>query len=141
MAQQQFYTLQSCAAQAEERQTAYENSVVHLGKSSYTPIGTSTKTQLEAAEADYDNYLPITMAAWMDPILSPGSGYMIASPLVQFEVGAVDPVVTNTIGGWYMLDAAGNLRLAGTFESPIPMQLAGQGIPMNIYDIFPTNFA
>lgn len=141
MAANQWTPLQGCQKDADERQTVYVNSVMHLFKSSLTPTGSTTKAEFQAAEADYDDYAPITMAAWQEPILSPGSGYMIASPLVQFNVGVVDPVVGNVIGGWFMLDAAGTLRLAGTFENPIAMQLAGQGIPMNVYDLFPTNFA
>ncbi len=141
MSANQWSPLQGCLQDATERQTAYALSVIHLFKSSLIPTGTTPLADFVAAEADYDTYVALTLTAWNDPILAPGSGYMIGSPLVQFETGVVDPVVGNVIGGWWIEDAAGKLRLAGTFDSPIPMQLAGQGIPINVIVIFPTNFA
>ena len=141
MPQQQFYTLEACKAQATERQTEYALSVVHLCKSSYTPTGSSTKTDLTANEADYDSYASITLTAWDGPILAPGTGYMILSPNALFEVGASDPVVGNTIGSFWVEDAGGVVRMVGIFETPLPMQLAGQGIPLSLVDIFPTGYA
>jgi len=141
MAANQFTPLQGCLQDATERQTALALSILHLAKSTLVPTGSTTKAEFLAAEADYDAYAPLTLTAWNDPILAPGSGYMIVSPLAQFEVGAVDPVVGNVIGSWFIVDAAGKLRTAGTFEAPIPMQVAGQGIPMNIQLLFPTLFS
>jgi len=133
--------LSACQKQATERQTAYISSVVSLFQSSIGPISPSvTKAILEAAEADYDDYAPITITAWEGPILAPGSGYEIIAPLVLFEVGAVDPATPNSIGGFWLEDAAGVVRLVGIFDPALPMQTAGQGIPLNILDLFPTGF-
>jgi len=140
MAQQQFYTLQACQIQASERKTAYVDTVVHLFKSTLVPTSSTTKTELTAAEADYDDYAAITMAAWTGPILAPGSGYMILSPAVLFEVGVTDPVVPNVIGGFWIEDDNGVVRMVGIFADPLPMQLAGQGIPLNFVDLFPTGY-
>ena len=137
---QQFTPLQGCLQNATERQTALVNSVIHLFKASLSPNGSTPLADYTAAEADYDNYLPLTFAAWDDPILAPGSGYMIGSPLVQFEVGLTDPVTPNTIGGCWVEDAANKLRIAVIFDEPVPMQLAGQGLPINLVQLFPTNF-
>jgi hypothetical protein len=56
---------------------------------------------------------------------------------VQFEVGAT-PTTTNVIAGCYLVDAAGDLRMTVIFTSPVPMQLDGQGIPLNLVWLFPT---
>lgn len=140
MAQQQFYTLQSCDQQATERKAAYAASVVHLGKSSYTPTGSSSKTDLTDNEADYDSYAAFDIAAFLGPVLAPGTGFMILSPQVLFLVGDTDPVVGNTIGYWWLEDSGGVVRMVGVFDTPLPMEMAGQSIPLNIIDLFPTGY-
>lgn len=134
----QFVPLAGCLQDATERQTVLALSVLHLFKSSFTPTPSNVKADYTAAEADYDTYAALTLTAWNNPILAPGSGYMIESPLVQFEVGLTDPVVGNVIGGCWLEDAAGNLRTTIIFTNPIPMQLAGQGIPISIVQVFAT---
>lgn len=141
MAANQWTPLQGCQVDAAARKTALAASVLHLAKSTLVPTGSTTKAEFAAAEADYDDYAALTLTAWNDPILAPGSGYLIQSPMVQFEVGDVDPAVGNVIGSWWIEDSTGKLRTAGTFEAPIPMQVAGQGIPMTVTIFFPTFFA
>ena len=51
-------------------QTALVNSVLHLFKSSFTPTPANVLADYTAAEADYDSYNPITIAAWQNPILA-----------------------------------------------------------------------
>ncbi len=65
---------------------------------------------------------------------------MILSPLVLFEVGATDPVVGNTIGFFWVEDADGVVRMVGIFDTALPMQMAGQGIPLSLVDLFPTGY-
>jgi hypothetical protein len=136
----QFVPLSGCQRDALQMQTALANSVISLFKSSLAPTPSTSKAEYEAMEADYDDYAPITMSTWHDPILAPGSGYMIGSPLVQFEVGDTDPTTPNLIGGCWVEDATGHVRLAVIFTAPVPMQVAGQGIPINLIELFPTNF-
>lgn len=137
MATQVFYTLQSCKAQATERQTEYANSVLHLFQSSLVPTTSTTKVELTAAEADFDDYVTKTLVAWFAPILAPGSGYMIVSPEVQWTCAA-DQVTGNVIGGAWLEDAGGDVRMVVIFADPVPMELADQGIPLNLADFFPT---
>jgi hypothetical protein len=134
----QFYPTAATAKQAAERRTVYANSVLHLFQSTLVPTAATPLSDYTANEADYDAYAAVTITAFEDPILAPVSGFMIGSPLVQFEVGAADPVVTNLIGGWYLVDSAGVIRLVGIFDTPVPMQIANQGCPVNLYDVFPT---
>jgi hypothetical protein len=140
VAENQWTPLAGTLQDATERQAAYAATHIRLFKSSFTPSGVSPLADFVAAEADYDTYASIAMATWDTPILAPGSGYMIGSPLVQFAVGPTDPVVGNVIGGYFVVDSGGKLRIAGTFEAPIAMQVAGQGIPINLLVLFPTNF-
>lgn len=136
----QFTPLQGTQQSAEERRTVYALSTIHLFQSSLNPNGSTPKADYVAAEANYDTYVAQTFTAWLPAILAPGSGYMIESPLVQFAVGPVDPVTPNVIGGCYVLDAAGVIRIAVKFDTAVPMQVAGQGIPISIVELFPTNF-
>jgi len=137
----QFYPLAGCLENALERQAALVNSVLHLFQSPFVPTASSVLADFDDAEADYDTYAAETLAAWFDPILAPGSGYMIGSPLVQFEVGDTDPVTPNVIAGAYLTDQTGKLRWSVTFTETVPMQLAGQGIPLNLIFLFPTGVA
>lgn len=134
----QFYPLDGCKLNASERQTAYANSTIHLFQSSFIPTPSNVKADYVAAEADYDAYASKTFTAWLNPILAPGGGYMIESPLVQFEVGATDPAVGNLIGGCWLQDSAAKIRATVIFTTPLPMQMANQGIPISLVDLFPT---
>lgn len=133
----QFFPLEGCRESASEMQTVLANSVLHLFKSDLVPDPSTPLADYTAAEADYTGYAAETMAAWNTPILAPGTGFMIGSPLVQFEVGST-PTTTNIIGGAYLVDAAGDLRMTIIFTAPIPMELDGQGIPINLVWLFPT---
>lgn len=140
MANRSWYPIAATIKQATERQTAYVNSEVHLFKSDLVPVVGTPLADFVTNEADYDAYAAITIAAWTGPILAPGSGSEILSPAVLFEVGATDPVVGNTIGGFWLQDADGDIRMVGIFDPFLPMQLAYQAIPLNILDLFPTGF-
>jgi hypothetical protein len=119
-------------------QTAFAASELHLFQASFVPDPSNVLSDYTAAEADYDSYAAIEMTTWNTPILAPGTGFMIQSPEVQFAVGDTDPTTPNSIGGCYLVDATGHLRLTVIFTAPIPMQLAYQGIPINLVYLFPT---
>lgn len=134
----QFFPLEGCQTSAAATRTALANSVMHLFQQSLSPDPSTPLTDYTAAEADYDGYAAITMAAWNAPILAPGTGYMIGSPLVQFAWEFDEESVGNVIKGAYLVDAAGKLRLTVIFTDLIPMEMAGQGIPLNVVWLFPT---
>lgn len=119
-------------------QTALANSVLHLFKDALAPDPSTPLADYTTDEADYTGYAAVTYAAWNDPILAPGSGFMIGSPLAQFTTGAGPVTTTNSIAGCYLVDAAGKLRLTVVFTDVIPMQLPYQGIPINLVWLFPT---
>ena len=134
----QFFPIPGCQTTAAAVRAALANSVLHLFKSSFAPTPANILADYTAAEADYDTYVAITITAWAAEILAPGTGYMILSGLQQFAVGASDPTVPNEIGGCYLVDAAGKLRLTGIFTAPVPMAMAGQGVPITLTWLFPT---
>jgi len=134
----QFFPLASAAKQASLLRTFMANSTIRLFKSSFVPSVSNVLADYNAAQCDYDSYAAITMPAWLPAILSPGSGYMVGSPLVQFEFPSGGAGVGNLVGGCYVLDAAGALALTVIFTQPIPMQLPGQGIPINLLWFFST---
>jgi len=134
----QFQPLSGCLASATAMQTTLVNSMLRLFKSSFVPSPSNALADYIAAEADYDNYVPKQIAAWNNPLLAPGSGYQIISPLEQFNVGLVNPVVGNLIGGCFLVDDQNRLRLTVIFTQAVPMQLAGQGIPITLTELFST---
>lgn len=135
----QAFPLSGCLASALQMQTTLANSVLHLFKAAFAPTPSSILADFNGAECDYDSYAVLTFTAWNTPILSPGSGYMIQSPLVQFFFPTGGAGVGNSVGGCYLVDAAGVLRLYVIFTQPIPMQVPGQGIPISLLWFFPTN--
>lgn len=134
----QVIPLAGCLVDATAWRTSMANSDVHLFKSDFTPSASSSLADFTANEADYTGYEELTIAAWLAPILSSGSGYMVTSPLVQFTTGDTDPTEGNIIGGAYIVDAAAKLRMYVVFTQPIPMQVAGQGIPVSLTAFFNT---
>ena len=138
MAASQFFPLSGCKVIAAAMQTAMAASNCRLFQSSFTPDPSNVLADYVAAEATYSGYAEQEFTAWFDPILAPGSGYMIGSPLVQFEFDASPGTPSNNIGGCFVVDSDMNLRIAIIFDSEIPMQMAGQGIPLNIVWLFPT---
>jgi hypothetical protein len=134
----QFIPLAGCLQNALQQQSAFAASMLHLFQSSFTPDPTSPLSAYTTAEATYTTYAALPMTTWFPPILAPGSGFMIQSPEVQFTTGSSDPIVTNLIGGCYLVDSGGFLRITIIFTTPVPFQLAHQGLPINIVYLFPT---
>lgn len=123
---------------AETMQTALAGASLQLFQTgSVTLSQSTTKSDLDDAEADYTGYTPggQTITAWMDPLLNPVGGASIESGLFQFSIDA--PYTTpNTIQGWYIVESGGTLVCAGDFASTKPLVGAGDGIPFNVELIF-----
>jgi hypothetical protein len=136
----QGYSMTGALANSEERQTALAGSVVSLFKSTLTPTPATLKAAFEAAECDFDTYVAKTISAWLGPVLAPGTGYQIVSPLLLWALAGTDPTTPNTVGGWWLEDGAGVVRMFGTFDPFLPMEIAYQSVPLFLYDLFPTGF-
>lgn len=137
-----FYPLSAALVNATERQTAYAGSVLHAYKSSFVPAENSPLADFTAAECDYDGYASQTITAFFDPIFSAQGGYQISSPLFQFAYTDGVGHVGNTVGGLYMVDSGGDLRMVVAFDPGEYVTLAadGQGFDVSLADFFPTGF-
>jgi len=116
--------LESKVAEALALQTALVNSKLRLFKAgTIAVIDGVTKALLEANECDFDGYTAggLTIAAWGDPYVDNVEGdVLLSAPSKQFNY--VDAAaVSNEVGGWFLVDAAGNLRGVAEFDEPITM--------------------
>lgn len=86
----------------------------------------------ELTVATFTGYADQTITATGDPVIDPiNGGISITMPSFQWTTG--DPTtVTNTIYGFWLETAGGDLILAGNFDDPINMTEPFQGIPLMI---------
>jgi hypothetical protein len=134
----QFYTQEAASTKATGIKTALALSKLRFFKDSLSPTQFTSKASFEAAECDFDGYTTggYTLTAWTGPLNNPGGGAVITSPLVTSAYGpAGDPAVTNQVGGWWIEDATGNVRLVGTFQPSRPQVQVGDGIVIVIRDV------
>lgn len=134
MANTTFLSLSGAATVATARKTALAECVLHLFQSPLIPVVTTTLAALEAVEATFDGYAAITIVAWTGPYLGPGTSWMILGGQPTF-VWTFATGVGNTIGGTYIVDAAGNLQAVTVLNPTVPMQGAGQSLICNPFDV------
>jgi len=135
-----FYSNSATLLNAAEMQTALAASKVRLYKQGFVPTPATTEAELVAEEVAFTGYPAggAAIALWLDPVFSPAGGAMINAPTVQFDMGPAPIVDTDIVGGFWLEDAAGDVRLIGQFAAPVPMEVLGQGFPLNIAIGFPT---
>lgn len=120
-------SMSGAAIIAAANQARNANSVVRLFKSTFNPSPTSTKADFIAAEADYDGYAAVTVAAWGAPILY-GQGWATFAPTQTFRYTAGASNIGNTIGGYFLVTSAGDLMIYEVFANPAPVQGPGQAV-------------
>jgi len=120
-------SLSGALVESTANKTRLANSVVHLFKSEFLPSPTSDKAAFLAAEADFDGYAPITIAAWLDPVLF-GQGYATPAPTQYFRWEHDTDDVGNSIGGAFVVSAAGDLILYTTFDPFVSVSGPGQAV-------------
>lgn len=114
-------------------QTALVSSKMRLFKATELNLTeTTTKAELEAAECDYDGYAEggITVTAMNDPHVDEDGGVVVLSPVVQFNYVDDTAHVANSVGGFWLEDAAGVVRISGEFTTAQPMAGNTQSIPV-----------
>lgn len=131
-----FFPNSSSFDQATALRAALALSVVKLFKSGFVPTPETTDADLDAQEADYDDYASATITAWLTPITSQFGGAQITAPTVEF-VCATDQVVGNNIGGYWIEKAAGAVVLIRQFDDPVPMMNAHDGIVLTPTIVLP----
>jgi len=95
--------------------TALAASKIRLFQSTLVADDLTDLATLEAAEADYDGYAEIALAAWGAVYQSP-LGAATQSPQVQFQ--PTGSVVTNSIGGAWIETAGGIVIQIVKFDDP-----------------------
>lgn len=126
-----FFPNSSCFDQATALQTLLALSVIKLFKSGFSPDPGTVVADLDAEEADYTTYTPATVTAFGDPYAPTGGGAAITAPTEQFTLAAT-PVAPNTIGGFWLESAAGDVILIRQFDDPVPMVVAGNAVLITV---------
>lgn len=88
---------------------------INLYKNDYTPTPGAVEDDFEVA--DFTGYDPDTPAMWSAPFIDPALGPVVWTQLIQFQPDT-NATVSNTIYGWYLLDAAGNVIGSERLETP-----------------------
>jgi hypothetical protein len=108
---------------------------LRLFAAGYVVNPNDTLANLVAAECTFSGYPAggYSLATWSNGMLNPNGGSSTTSP--QIDVFYVAPGsgsgVQNNVGGWFIVDAAGNLIADGNFDSPVPMSQNGDGFPIS----------
>jgi hypothetical protein len=117
-------------------QTALAASKLRLVSTQFTPGPTDTLAELEAIEATFSGYTSggFELTTWLAPAYFATGGASITSPqidVVYTPPGEGSPV-TNTVYGWFLVDATGNLVADGLFASPQPMAGVGNAFTITL---------
>ena len=91
---------------------------IHLAKPPFTPNPTSDPASF--TEADYTGYAAVTITAWDNPALTPADlAEIVGTTVAQFR--PTGTTVTNSIAGFWVLDAAGDFVFAQVFSTPVAL--------------------
>lgn len=133
------YSLSGALFQALLMQTALAAGKMRLYKDSLVPTVNTPLADFVTAEADFTGYPSggATVTAWLDPILSPISGYQITAPISQF-VCDNPTTVGNVIGGWFYVETGGSLICFGAYATGQAMQVPDAGLDVGPTLTFPT---
>lgn len=131
-----FYPNSAALADATAKRAALALSVVKLFKTGFVPTPTTTATDLDAVECDYDDYAPATITAWLPPANAIGGGSQITAPTTQFTCLA-DQVLMNTVGGYWVELAGGAVQIIRQFDAGVPMVIAGNYVQVAPTMVFP----
>lgn len=131
-----FFPNSRCFDQAATLRTELALSVLKLFKEGLVPTPATVVADLDAAEADFDDYAAETITAWLAPGGSPFGGAQITSPTEQFTC-SVDQVVPNSIGGYWIENAGGDVVLIRQFDTPVAMVVAGDFVQVAATIVIP----
>lgn len=116
-------------------QTGLAASKLHLFTTDYTPTVNDILANLTAIEATFSGYTAggYALTTWTGPFFSSQGGVQINSPqIVPTYVPPMSTPVGNTVTGWYLVDATGNLVADGKFDQGIVMDALGDGFTITL---------
>lgn len=117
-------------------QTQLENCVMHLFKSDMpTPTPLTPLSDFLANECDFDGYTPATIPAWADPVLA-GEAWAIYAPTQTFR-WVFSTGAGNSVGGYFLVLASGDLKDYTTFNPAENCVAMGQAIIRTPVEVFP----
>jgi hypothetical protein len=131
-----YVSSQSAATQAAAAVTRMANCVMHLFKSSFSPVPTSPLADFTDAECDFDGYAAITIATWHAAVLA-GAAWAIYAPTQTFLWTHVSADVSNSVGGFYLVLAGGALDDFTIFDPAETMAGPGQAVIRTPSKLFP----
>jgi len=127
-----FFTREAAMEKATDIKAALALSKLRFFKSTFAPTAWSTKAELVAEEVAFDGYTAggYTLTAWTGPVFDPDGGALITSPIVNVAYGPAEaPPVTGLIGGYWIEDAAGGVRVVVKYADARSMGAVGDGFP------------
>lgn len=129
MADRVLYTNAAALAEANVIQTNLALSLIRLFDESLIPVPGTTLAELEAAETTLVGYPAggYPVAAYAEPIFAPGGGAVIQSALVQVVYASGAAV---SIGGYWVEDAAGEVRQVFIYDPVRTLAALGDGFPI-----------
>lgn len=130
MSDTKFYTDEAALTKAAKIATSLVTGKLVLFKHTLTPTNATTKAEIMAAEIVADGYTAggYAITPWTAGLLDPAGGADVTSPLVPIVYGPPStPPVTDSVGGYAILDTAGAVRLVGVYNPPRPLAAVGDG--------------
>lgn len=136
MAQINALSLNGARVIALANQARLANSVLHLFQQPFLPSITTTKDEFIAQEATFDGYAPATIATWGAPVLA-GSAWATYAPTQTFRWTLDTDAIGNSIAGWFLVTAGGELMDYSVFDSPVAVQGPGMAVVTTPIEITP----
>lgn len=104
------------------------NCKVKLFQNDYQPNPDTVKANLTVAT--FSGYADKTVAALLPPYYDPIGGASTQIGTLQWDHNG--GVNANTIFGWWVENAGGDLIIVGRFDTPVGMSSLGDSIPLDI---------
>ena len=125
MADTSYLSMEGAQVEATAAQTRMATGGMHLYQSGFVPSPTSTLTDFDANECDFDGYVAATFTAWNAPVIA-GTGWMTYGPTQTFAYVDGATHVGNMVGGYYLVDKDGKLVGWSAASPAEPCQANGQ---------------
>ena len=117
-------------------QTMLATSKIRIFSTGFTPSITDTEATLAAVETDFSGYPSggYAVTAFLAPYYPPTGGVQVTSPQIDavFTPPESGEPVTDTVGGWFLVDTGGVLIAEGLFDAPVAMAGVGDGFPLTV---------
>lgn len=104
------------------------NCEVNLFQNNLTPLPSTVIGDLTVAT--YSGYAAKVVTALLAAYIDPAGGASAQIATIQYDHSGGG--VANSIYGFWVETAAGDLILVGRFEEPIPMNFLGDSIPLDV---------